>query len=284
MEAVGEQRLRLAGFETRVLELEGTGPPLILIHGFSDSADTWRPALERLAQLGRRAVAVDLPGFGEADRLDPGPILPQYDRFARALVRKYAPEGGAIVAGNSLGGLVSMRLAENPDFDLAGIIPVAPAGLDMARWVTVVERDMVLRTLLAAPVPLPGIAVRAVVAEVYRRFAFHRPSRIDPRVSLSFTRHLNSRDTVAETLALARRMVPELRHPFNLSRIHCPVLMVWGANDLLVFPTGAERVLEVVPDSRLVTFEHCGHCPQIEEADRFVELLVEFPHQFAKAA
>jgi pimeloyl-ACP methyl ester carboxylesterase len=60
--------------------------------------------------------------------------------------------------------------------------------------------------------------------------------------------------------------------------------MVWGENDLLVFPTGAERVLEVVPESRLITFERCGHCPQIEEADRFVDLLVQFPHQFAQAA
>ena len=120
VEALSEYRLRLAGFETRALELQGTGPPLILIHGFSDSADTWRPALDRLAKLNRRAIAIDLPGFGEADRLDPGPILPQYDRFARALARRFGPNGDAIVVGNSLGGLVSMRLAENPAIDLGG--------------------------------------------------------------------------------------------------------------------------------------------------------------------
>jgi pimeloyl-ACP methyl ester carboxylesterase len=284
VEPLVEHRLRLAGFETRALELEGQGPQMILFHGFSDSADTWRIVLDRLAQAGRRAVAFDLPGFGEADRLDPGPILPQYDRFARAAVRKFAPEGGAIVVGNSLGGLISMRLAENEDIDLGGIIPVAPAGLDMARWVTIVERDLVLRALLAAPLPLPSVAVRAVVAEVYRRFAFHRPGRVDPRVAVAFTRHLADRARVADMLATARRLVPEIRNPFDLEKISCPVMLVWGTHDALVFPTGAERVLEIVPESTLVTFERCGHCPQIEEADRLVDLLVEFPHQLAQAA
>jgi pimeloyl-ACP methyl ester carboxylesterase len=39
------------------------------LHGFSGSADTWRPFLRVLAGQGRRAVALDLPGFGQAARL-----------------------------------------------------------------------------------------------------------------------------------------------------------------------------------------------------------------------
>jgi len=69
MQPLFEHRLELAGFETRALELEGSGPPLVLLHGFADSADTWRTLLDRLGRADRRAVAVDLPGFGTADRL-----------------------------------------------------------------------------------------------------------------------------------------------------------------------------------------------------------------------
>ena len=65
---------------------------------------------------------------------DHEPILVQHRRFAAAAVEWMAPEGGAVVVGNSLGGLVSLLLAEDDDHDLAGIVPVAPAGLDMARW------------------------------------------------------------------------------------------------------------------------------------------------------
>ena len=102
-------------------------------------------------------MALDLPGFGTADPLAADePILPQLERFAAAAVEWIAPEGGAIVCGNSLGGCVSLLLAERPELGLAGIVPVAPAGLDMARWFAVIEREPVLRALLASPVPMPA--------------------------------------------------------------------------------------------------------------------------------
>jgi hypothetical protein len=47
------------------------------------------------------------------------------------------------------------------------VAPIAPAGLDMARWFTVVERDPLLRSLLSLPTPLPEVAVRTVVGRVY---------------------------------------------------------------------------------------------------------------------
>src|SRR5260370_26064735 len=79
-----EHRTRLAGYETRVLELEGDGVPILMFHGYADSADTWRQALALLGRRGHRAIAVDLPGFGAADRLKSEPVLPQLDAFATA--------------------------------------------------------------------------------------------------------------------------------------------------------------------------------------------------------
>jgi pimeloyl-ACP methyl ester carboxylesterase len=55
-----EHRLHVEGPETRALELEGDGPGLILLHGWGDSADTWRPLLAELGARDRRAIAVDL--------------------------------------------------------------------------------------------------------------------------------------------------------------------------------------------------------------------------------
>src|SRR3954469_855637 len=100
-----EHRMAVAGFGHRVLELEGNGPPLVLFHGWADSADTWRRLLAELGRRDRRAIAVDLPGFGTADRLqDERSVMEQLDEFARE-VAEYAREAGApVVAGNSLGG------------------------------------------------------------------------------------------------------------------------------------------------------------------------------------
>jgi pimeloyl-ACP methyl ester carboxylesterase len=285
MQPLFEHRLELSGYETRALELEGTGPPLILLHGFADSADTWRLLLDRLGRSDRRAVALDLPGFGTADALDPDrPVLEQLTGFAAAAVRRFAPEGGAIVCGNSLGGALALRLAERPTLDLAGVIPVAPAGLDMARWFVIIEREPILRTLLASPFPVPPVVVQRVVLEAYKRLAFHRPGSVEPLVGRSFVSHFTDRAAARRILDAGRRMIPELRDPFRLEQIECPVLLVWGDRDVMVFQTGAERVLDLVAGSRLQLIEDCGHCPQIEAADRLAGLLLDFPAPVARAA
>jgi pimeloyl-ACP methyl ester carboxylesterase len=279
-----EHRLTLAGYETRALELEGGGPPLVLLHGWADSADTWRLVLDRLARAERRGLALDLPGFGEAAPLRDGAVLPQLDSFLEAALEVAAPEGGAIVAGNSLGGCAALRAAERPELRLAGVVPVAPAGLDMARWFVLVERDPVVRAVLASPLPLPPFLVRRAVGEVYRRLVFCRPREIDPAVVSTFSSHLEGKAAAARALATGRRLLPELRNPFELEKISCPVLMVWGRQDLMVFRTGAERVLEAATDARLELIEDCGHCPQLEAPERFTSLLLDFTRPVARAA
>jgi len=175
MEPLFEHRLSVDGCETRALELEGDGPGLVLLHGWGDSADTWRPLLSELGRRDRRALAVDLPGFGRASRLDQGAILPQLDAFAGALVQEWAQDGEVVVVGNSLGGVTALRLAERADLPLAGVVPVAPAGLEMPRWFEFVERDPLVRRLLALPLPIASPILRALVGEAYRRLVFAKP-------------------------------------------------------------------------------------------------------------
>jgi pimeloyl-ACP methyl ester carboxylesterase len=284
VEPLFEHRLTLAGYESRALELEGDGPPLLLLHGWADSADTWRVVLDGLARARRRAHALDLPGFGEAAPLRDGEVLPQLDAFLAAALELIAPTGGAVVSGNSLGGCVALRAAERPELRLAGVVPVAPAGLDMARWFVLVERDPIVRTVLASPLPLPGFVMRRAVGEVYRRLAFCRPSEVDPAVISTFSSHLDGKEAAARALRTGRRLLPELRDPYRLDHIACPVLLVWGRQDLLVFQAGAERVLAAAPEGRLEVIEDCGHCPQIESPERFTDLLLNFPRRAARAA
>ncbi|MEK6277073.1 MAG: alpha/beta hydrolase [Actinomycetota bacterium] len=272
-----EHKLSLAGFDSRALELDGEGPPLLLLHGWSDSADTWRPALDLLRRHGRHAVALDLPGYGTAARLDPDqPVLRQHDRFVRAALAHFAPEGGAVIAGNSLGGVAALRAAEHEESGLAGIVPIAPAGFDMAGWFLVIQGERLIRGILASPVPVPEAIVRGAVGRVYRQVAFARPTQVSRRVISSFTSHVGSSSDVARILASGRRLRAELADPFRLDRIGCPVLIVWGDSDRMVFASGAERVLREVDGSRLEVIEKCGHCPQLEAPERLVQLLEEF--------
>jgi pimeloyl-ACP methyl ester carboxylesterase len=279
-----EHRLTLAGYETRALELEGKGPPLLLLHGWADSADTWRLLLDRLGRQERRALAVDLPGFGTAAELDDGPVLEQLDDFVDDALTYSSPGGRPLVVGNSLGGCLALRAAARRELRLQGAVAVAPAGLEMARWFTLVRRDPLLRALLASPVPVPGPIVRGVVGEAYRRLAFRRPGDVDPLIVSTFSGHLGSKEAAGRVLATARRLLPELSDPFRLELIDCPVLLVWGRHDVMVFQTGAERVVEAVPGARLEVIEDCGHCPQLEAPDHFADLLLRFPRSLARAA
>jgi pimeloyl-ACP methyl ester carboxylesterase len=281
-----EHRLNLAGYQTRALELEGDGVPILMFHGYADSADTWRLALDRLGRQGRRAIAVDLPGFGTADPLLDDPILPQLDQFAAAAVKYLAGRSReqVVLVGNSLGGCVALRLAERRGERLAGVVGVAPAGLEMSRMLHLVQRDPVLRTLLALPTPVPSAVLRTAVARLYARLVFASPAAIDPAVVSAFTWHHRHRASVAGYLATAHRLIPELREPFHLDRITTRVLLVWGDRDRLVFPRGAEQVLDAVPGSRLVLLHGVGHCPQVEAPDRLVELMLEFSAEQAAAA
>jgi pimeloyl-ACP methyl ester carboxylesterase len=280
-----EYRRSFGGFFTRVLELEGTGPALVLLHGWADSADTWRPVLERLGRAERRAVAVDLPGFGAADRLDgDGTVLGQLDRFA-ADVATYAGDGASpVVVGNSLGGAVGLRLAARCEAGLAGVAAIAPAGLDMPRWFALVERDPFLNRLLAMPAPVPEVVVRGLVGRAYRLLAFADPAKASGELVAAFTSHHRDRAAVRRYLATARRMLPELDIAAELASIRCPVLLVWGDRDRMVSHRGAELVAAVLPSTRVEVLPGVGHCPQLEATERVVELLLGFASSRSRAS
>jgi pimeloyl-ACP methyl ester carboxylesterase len=274
-----EHRLELAGYATRALELEGDGPPLLLLHGYSDSADTWRTLLARLGRQGRRALALDLPGFGTATRLHRDePVLPQLDRFAGAAIRHLAGEAGApvVVAGNSLGGCVALRVAPDPALPIAAIVPIGPAGFDHPVWFAAIEAQPVLRHLLAAPVPLPEVVVRAAVGEGFRQLAFAHPRAAAQEVISAFTAHHRSTRDLRRYLATGRRMLPELVDPFDLAAITVPVMLIWGDRDRMVTHRGSRHLLEALPDTRYELLEDVGHCPQLEAPDRVAALLQEF--------
>jgi pimeloyl-ACP methyl ester carboxylesterase len=264
MEPVIEHSMELAGHRTRVLELEGRGPGIVLLHGWGDSADTWRPLLAELAMCGRRAIAVDLPGFGRATRLQPGAILPQLDDFAAALVQEWGEGEPVVVAGNSLGGCVALRLGEHAgELSLAGVVPVAPAGLEMPGWFDAVERDPIIRRLLDIPIPVPGALIRSLVGTADRRLAASNPRAAQRLLVDAFA---------------GRRLLPELATaPFDLAAVACPVLLVWGTRDRMVPHTGSRVVLDSLPATRVELIEGCGHCPQIEATEELLELLLSFP-------
>ena len=267
------------GVRSRIIETDGSGPPLLAVHGYSDSADTWRPLLRDLEDRGHRCVAVDLRGFGQADALGEGLILPQLDEFMAAFIRQYTPakRGGApLLVGNSLGGVASLRAAQNPDLRLAGVVAISPAGLGLQPWVDLIEREPVVHRIISSPVPVPMRAIRQAITIAYGRLAVHDRSRMDPSAAAAYASQYRSRDDVTRLVRMARRVLPELRDPYELRKITCPVMAIWGDRDLLTPIRGAKHLLDALPKAELVKLEGVGHCAQVEVTGRVAELVGEF--------
>jgi pimeloyl-ACP methyl ester carboxylesterase len=205
-------------------------------------------------------------------------MLEQLDEFVRATVDVAAEQAGGpvVVSGNSLGGCLSLRAAEDPSAPIAGVVPIAPAGFEHPRWFSIIEREPLVRLILSSPVPLPGPLLRATVGEVYRQLAFARPRAAAGEVVRAFTSHHATKAHVVRILDNGRRLLPELHQPFRLERVECPVLLVWGDRDRMVTHRGARLVTEALPETTYELLEGIGHCPQLEAPDRVADLLLEF--------
>lgn len=287
---------RFAGVRTRVLEV---GPPvaeaeapkrsrkrtaekpraprLVLLHGYCDSADTWRAVLAEFAAAGVAAIAVDLPGFGDAQPLRPGPMLPQLDAFTAAVVREQAVLGPVVLAGNSLGGTMSLRAAQNPRLPIAGVVSIAAPGF-VDSWLvrTVARNPLPLRLFSALPVPVPGFVVRAVAEQVVPRLLYADAAAADVSQVRRFTTLFPDYRATTSRLEEARQLVTELADAYQLDRVQVPLLVVACGKDKLVTSASGRQLHTLVPHSRLLVREDWGHCPQLDDPPEIAELLTFF--------
>jgi pimeloyl-ACP methyl ester carboxylesterase len=267
---ITQTRARFGTVETRVLSVDGEGTPIVLLHGYADTADTWLGVLNRLGRAGRRAMAVDLPGFGSASARDDGPMLPQFDAFADVLLTETGP---AVLVGNSLGAATSVRAASrNPA--VAALValddPLAAHHL-LARLVR--RRDLApafWSRLGRAPVP--ARAVQWATRRATPGVLYGPGARPDPDVLAQWSRTVGSLPAVAALGRYAFQYARETRSGHLGVRVDCPTLVVHGARDRII-PVHSSRTLHrLIPGSDFVVLPKSGHCPQLDNADEVVRL------------
>jgi pimeloyl-ACP methyl ester carboxylesterase len=250
----------------------GSGPPLVLLHGFLDTWRTWELVLPALARR-HDVLAVTLAGHaggppiaGELSEAS----LP--DAVERALDE--AGIGRAHIAGNSLGGYVALQLAARGRAD--SVVALAPAG----GW----NDDSYLATLdLQA-----GLAEQARNLAPYADAIVATPEGRRRATQLITTRYEHiPPELLAHQLrgvagcADAARMIEHARTAdwtLDAERITCPVRIVWGTHDkLLPWPSAAARYrTEWLPHVDWVVLDGVGHCPQLDVPLETAELILGF--------
>ncbi len=271
------RRVTVGGVRTRAVSAYGDGGPTVLLHGWLDNADTWSEVLRGLAERERPGIAYDLPGFGVAPPLDRGSVLDQLVDFAAEAVVEAAERAGdeVVVAGNSLGGWVSLRLAAREDLPIAGVVPIGPAGIRMAPLFFTLDRVPAVSTVVGLPTPVPPAALRSIAGRLYRALAFAEPTAVERAVVDRFTRFTVDRGVIRRRLEYAKRLHPELERAFDAERIRVPVTVLWGERDRLCLPEGAAELAAALPHARIEMLPGCGHTPQVEAPERVVEAILE---------
>jgi pimeloyl-ACP methyl ester carboxylesterase len=238
----------------------GSGPVVILLHAGVADRRMWADLLPDLAAAGFRAIAFDLPGFGEAE-IAPGPQAPWNDVLEA--MNELGIDRAAIV-GNSFGAAVALRVAV-----------IAPARVSM---------------LVLVATPMPGEPSEQLAAAWEDEEEALERGDVDAAVEAvaeAWTQPGPVRDLVEEMQRRAFELQleagevedapdPVEEDPESLTRIDVPLLAAAGADDMPDFVAGADTLARVVPGARHVVVDGAGHLVPLEAPDAFRALLIDF--------
>jgi magnesium chelatase accessory protein len=253
------------------VQVTGTGPDLLLLHGAGASAHTWHRLMPRLDHR-FRLIAPDLPGHGFTQSPKGRASLPQVARDVATLMGNMdaAPH---IVIGHSAGGAIALELARQGLLDIDRIVVVNGA-LEDFRGPAGVIFPLMARVM--AMNPLTGLFLSRGSSDAQVRSLIGATgSNLDAEALTLYARLIARRAHVDGTLAMmAQWSLKELGAA--LPQISVPTLFLHGANDQAVAPSVAERAARAMPDARLVTFPGVGHLAQEEIPDRVAEEVLRF--------
>jgi pimeloyl-ACP methyl ester carboxylesterase len=253
---------------------DASQPTIILIHGYTASLYVWKTAAPMLANAGFHVVALDLLGFGYSEK----PSWFDYAISSQArMVARFMNRlgiGRATVLGSSYGGAIAATLALD-----------YPERVEKLILVDTVCNDNLKNhpVLKLAAIPGLGEAITPFLADsrAFQRFRMRGTlARVNHRLITderveSILRPLTAADAHHSLLATSRAWSAN-RIEQDASLISQPTLIIWGEDDKVIPLDDGRRLHDSILHSRLVVLKDCGHVPQEEKSELFVQFIEEF--------
>lgn len=242
--------------------------PLVFLHGSGPGASGWSNFHANgkvFSDAGFRCILVDSLGYGLSDKPTDVPYSLEVMSGALMGLLDALDLPRVTLVGNSQGGAIAIRTALNHPNRIASMVLMAPGGLEPR------ETYMQMRGIRSMLRCIYG-------AEGITEFGMRKV----------FEKQLYDSTLVTDELVAHRTAVAltQPRHVFEamkvdnqedrLSELSCPVLGLWGADDLFTPVSGAMKLATQVPDCRVTVFNHCGHWVMVEKADTFNRLCIDF--------
>jgi pimeloyl-ACP methyl ester carboxylesterase len=244
----------------------GSGPAVLLLHGFPFDKSMWTDQLDALTVAGFRAVVPDLRGLGETKAVSAISTMDDMARDAAALLDDLQI-GEATVCGLSMGGYVAFDFTHLFASRVTGLILAgtrAPADNEQER----AGREQQVQTMLrAGMVPISIATLPKLLSEQTRA---EKPGVV---------KHVRTMITLTDPKGAAtaqRGMAARRDYTDNLPHIKAPALIIVGREDPIRPVSDAEFMRRRIPNSRLEIIEGAAHVTNMEQPQHFNDLLVRF--------
>jgi pimeloyl-ACP methyl ester carboxylesterase len=267
------QRLDLPGATVNYAEI-GSGEPILFVHGL---AGCWRNWLENLPYFGRhyRAIALDLPGFGDSPMPSWEISMPNYARLIHDFCERLGIDRVAALVGNSMGGFVAAETAVQFPERVERLVLVSAAGITSSD----LRREPVMAWgRMAMLAGARGVAEKrmAIVRPRIRHLVYSTIMRHPSRIAAEMLWEM-SEGAGRSAFRPALEAILDYDFRDRLGDIVSPTLIVWGGDDMLVPVEDADAFEHLIGENaHAVIFEDTGHLAMMERPSRFNELLVSF--------
>jgi pimeloyl-ACP methyl ester carboxylesterase len=245
----------------------GSGPPLVLLHGFPLDRSLWEAQAEALAAT-HRVLAPDLRGHGDTP---PSGVDYSMDALAEdvlAQLREKDINGPVALGGLSMGGYVALAIAARHPERIARLLLIATraaadtpeAAANRLRLAAEVERSGDIRPVVEAF--LPRVLAATTQAE--------RPDLV------TRVRRMMERASPAAVVGCLRGMAARPDRTALLASLDIPALVLAGAEDPIATPEEGQGIADALPRGRLVVIPRAGHLLPIEQVKTTTQALRAF--------
>ena len=249
-------------------EVDGSGPPLLLVSGLGGAAIGWDPVLVRALAEDHRVVTYDNRGTGLSDKPDEPYTIALFASDAVGLLDALGIER-AHVLGPSMGGMIALELGAHHPERVASLVLACttPGGRNAVQAPPESLAALQSRGSLG-PEESAVAAWRLAYSDAF--IAGHRAEleadrdRTQPQLTppFAYERHFQATMTL--------RVFPYLKD------ITAPTLVITGRDDVLIPAANSEILAREIPGAELVIFDGAGHGFLLEARDRVVPVLREF--------
>jgi haloalkane dehalogenase len=247
---------------------DGGSLPVLLIHGYPETSLMWRGVLPALADSGRRAIAPDLPGYGDSPLSGSGTWESHVETIER-FRRELELERVALVV-HDWGGLIGMRWACDTPWAVGALVASGTGFFADGQWHGLGEA---LRTEGAGEAVVDAIDRDGFAAMLHQTGRGFDDAAID-----EYWKSYATEEQRRAHLALYRSGDFAKLAPYEgrLAELGVPTLILWGERDTFAPVSGAHRFHHQIPESRLVLIEDAGHFVFEDDPERCAREVVGF--------